>query len=213
MSQAEDPADRLPSTGGAAASGSADLDTHQGHLFHLQHAEPDTYDGGSLHNTNEETFPILAGQDASAVLAHLEPGGIREGHWHPSAWELDFVLTGKLRFTILETLDYTETFDAAGGDLIFLPQGGLHYFENTGQTDANSLIVFNTSATEPRDDIGLVAALGALPPAALLGPIFGTPPEAFHHIPRAVRRVGRSPATTGNTTTQPQRSAQDHHHA
>jgi oxalate decarboxylase len=189
VSGIEDPAESLPSAGAAIGSGGADLGTHRPHLFHLQQARPDTYDGGSLRNANEETFPILTGQDASAVLALLEPGGIREPHWHPSAWEMDFVITGRLRFTVLETLDYTESFEATAGDLVFLPQGGLHYFENVGEGDANSLIVFNTSATEPRDDIGLVAALSVLP-SGVLGAIFGVTPEAFDRIPPSVRRLG-----------------------
>jgi hypothetical protein len=46
------------------------------------------------------------------------------------------------------------------------------------------LIAFNTDASEPQDDIGLVASFSALP-ADVLGAIFGTTsPETFRNIPR-----------------------------
>ncbi|MFP5070986.1 cupin domain-containing protein [Pseudonocardia nantongensis] len=189
VTSTDDPIDRLPAAGGDVAPGGADLNPHQPHRFRLAASAPDTYDGGTLRNASEETFSILKGQDASVVLAHLEPGGIREPHWHPSAWEVNYVITGRLRFTALETLGYWESFDAEAGDLVFLPQGGMHYFENVGEDVASSLIVFNSSSREPRDDIGMVSALSVLA-SSVLGSLFGVPAEVFDRIPHNVRRIG-----------------------
>ncbi|MDT5191031.1 MAG: oxalate decarboxylase, partial [Mycobacterium sp.] len=50
---------------------------------------PTTLDGGSLQQADEDNFPILKGQEASILLLTLQVGGIREPHWHPSAWEIN----------------------------------------------------------------------------------------------------------------------------
>ena len=186
----------LLGSGGAAALGGlgssgglADLDTHQPHLFDLAGAEPTTYDGGELRHADESTMPILAGQDVSAVLVRLQPGGVREPHWHPSAWELHYVISGTATFSLLETEAYHETFTAHAGNVVFLPQGGLHYFENASPTeDYVALLVFNTSAKEVQDDIGLVAALNVIP-RDVLGAVFGVSPQVFAAVPPKVGPV------------------------
>ena len=72
----------------------AETITSQSHLFHLAALPPTTYDGGSQQQAHEENFPMLKGQEASIELITLQPGGIREPHWHPSAWEINMVTKG-----------------------------------------------------------------------------------------------------------------------
>lgn len=72
---------------------------------------------------------------------------------------------------------------AAPGDLVFLPQGSFHYFENANDDeDLTALTIFNTSAEEPKDDIGLVAALNALP-REVLTTVFGASADLFTSLP------------------------------
>ena len=128
-------------------------------------------------------------------MARLKPGGIREPHWHPSGWELNFVISGKVRWSFVGPQATHDTFEAEKGDLVFAPQGHFHYFENASTTEELVvLIVFNTSASEPADDIGIVASLSAIPPETL-GAIFKTSPEASKNLPRKIERVtlGRHP--------------------
>jgi oxalate decarboxylase len=108
-------------SGSDTGSGGADLDKQQTHLFHLTVAEASRYDAGTIQQANEHTFPILSGQAASAVLTVLRPGGIREPHWHPSAWEVNYVISGEARWSVVEPEDYHDTFQARAGDLVFLP--------------------------------------------------------------------------------------------
>jgi hypothetical protein len=60
------------------------------------------------------------------------------------------------------------------------------------------LIAFNTDASEPQDDIGLVASFSALS-ADVLGAIFGTSPETFRIMPRNTERavIARRPGFEG----------------
>jgi oxalate decarboxylase len=50
------------------------------------------------------------------------------------------------------------------------------------------LTVFNSSAQETKDDIGIVAALNSLP-RDVLGAVFGVPPSVFGTIPQSVKPV------------------------
>jgi oxalate decarboxylase len=72
----------------------AETITSKSHLFHLGDSPVNRYDGGFFQQADEENFPILRGQAASIVKLTLVPGGIREPHWHPSAWELNIVTSG-----------------------------------------------------------------------------------------------------------------------
>jgi oxalate decarboxylase len=159
------------------------------HLFHLADAPANVFPGGGLQGAHEENWPIVKDQNGAVYLARLAPGGVREPHWHPSAWELNFVLQGRARWTLVGPGATQDSFEARKGDLVFAPQGHFHYFENAGDAeDLLVLIVFNSSAKEPDDDIGIVHSLKAMPPDVLAA-VFGGTPEMFANLPGKLGRV------------------------
>ncbi len=159
------------------------------HLFHLAAAAAREYDGGQLQGAIADNWTILDGQQGSIYLARLEPGGVREPHWHPSAWELNFVISGRVRWSIVGPSGTSDSFEGGAGDLVFAPQGHYHYFENASEDeDLVVLIAFNAHAAEPDDDIGIAASLSAIP-ADVLGAVFKTSPEAFKNLPQRRDRV------------------------
>ena len=108
----------------------------------------------------------------------LQPGGIREPHWHPSAWELNIVTQGVAAWVMIDGNGNHESFDQRVGDVVFAPQGSFHYFENRGTEDMKIVIIQNTSAPEDKDNIGIGESLSRLPPR-VLSAVFGVPPETF----------------------------------
>lgn len=156
----------------------AETITSQSHLFHLGAETPSTHDGGSFRQASQANFPILMGQEASVVLLTLQPGGIREPHWHPSAWELNIVTQGVAAWVIIDGNGNHESFEQHVGDVVFAPQGSFHYFENRGTEDMKIVIIQNTSAPEDKDNIGIGESLSSLPPR-VLSAIFGVPAETF----------------------------------
>jgi oxalate decarboxylase len=151
----------------------------QSHLFHLGAQPPTVHDGGSFQQADEENFPILTGQEASFVLLTLQPGGIREPHWHPSAWEINIVTKGVAAWVLIDGNGNHESFDQNVGDVVFAPQGSFHYFENRGPDDMKIVIIQNTSAPEAKDNIGIGECLTRLPPR-VLSAVFGVPAETFN---------------------------------
>lgn len=163
------------------------------HLFHLKASKPGSYDGGTLRGANEETFPILKGQNGAVYFVTLEVGGVREPHWHPSAWELNYIISGSAKWTILGTHPdgsyHNDAFEAGPGDLVFAPEGFFHYFENSSRTEELTvLIMFNSSTPEPNDDLGIVASFNSVP-RDVLAASFGVPVSAFDAIPKEIKPV------------------------
>lgn len=83
--------------------------THQ-HLFHLAGAAPSRFDGGDLRGAVADNWSVLKGQQGSVYLARLAPGGVREPHWQQSAWEMNFVVSKQVRWSLVGVP--AETFEA-----------------------------------------------------------------------------------------------------
>jgi oxalate decarboxylase len=156
----------------------AETITSKSHLFHLGDLPVNRYDGGWFQQADEDTFPILKGQQASIVSLTLVPGGIREPHWHPSAWEINIVTSGVAAWVVVDGNGNHESFDQHVGDVVFAPQGSFHYFENRGPADMKIVIIQNTSTPESKDNIGIGESLSMLPPR-VLSAVFGVPAETF----------------------------------
>ena len=156
----------------------AETITNKSHLFHLGASPVTSFDGGSFQQADEQNFPILTGQQASIVLLTLQPGGIREPHWHPSAWEINIVTKGVAYWVLVDGNGNHESFEQKVGDVVFAPQGSFHFFENRGADDMKIVIIQNTSAAESDDNIGIGESISKLPPR-VLSAIFGVPAATF----------------------------------
>ncbi|HEX3935628.1 MAG TPA: cupin domain-containing protein, partial [Puia sp.] len=133
------------------------------HLYKLGQSKPKKFMGGELRGASAHEFPILKGQKGAMYSVALEPGGVREPHWHPNAWEFDYCIAGLGRMTVLAPQGEAETFDVHPGDVVFVPQGHLHYFENIGPEPLHFVVAFNNEEGEAEDDVGIAAAVSVLP--------------------------------------------------
>lgn len=165
------------------------VDPDHPHLFHLQAATADYFDGGSLQGAHSGVWPILTQQKGAVYLARLAPGGVREPHWHPSAWEMNVVLSGRVTWSFVGPNSSQDVFEGGAGDVIFAPQGHFHYFENASETeDLIVLIVFNADSAEPLDDVPLAQSMSSMPPHVLAA-VFGVDESVFAQLPRITQRT------------------------
>lgn len=65
----------------------------------------------------------------------INPGSLREMHWHPSADEWSFFIRGRARITIFAASGTSRTFDYVAGDVGIVPKGMAHYVENLSQDE------------------------------------------------------------------------------
>jgi oxalate decarboxylase len=88
--------------------------------------------GGTVRISDSTTFP--AATTIAAAFVEVEPGGMREIHWHPNADEMQYYISGQARMTVFAAGATAGTFDYQPGDVGFVPRNMGHYIENTGPT-------------------------------------------------------------------------------
>ncbi|KAF9262429.1 Bicupin, oxalate decarboxylase/oxidase [Marasmius fiardii PR-910] len=115
--------------------------------------------GGSVKIVDSRNFPISTTIAAAEVT--VNPGGIRELHWHPTMDEWSFFLEGEGRVTIFASQSNARTFNYQAGDIGYVPTAMGHYVENTGNTTLRFLEIFNTDRFQ---DISLNQWLALTPP-------------------------------------------------
>ncbi len=98
---------------------------------------------GTVRITDTSVFP--ASKTISAALVEVEPGGMRELHWHPNANEWQYYIEGQARMGVFAASGEARTFDFQAGDVGYVPFAMGHYIENTGTTPLRFLEVFKSS--------------------------------------------------------------------
>ena len=104
--------------------------------------EPIRTRGGTVRITDSTIFP--ASETIAAALVEVEPGGMRELHWHPNGDEWQYYLAGKGRMTVFGSESKARTFDYQAGDVGYVPFAMGHYIENTGTETLTFLEMFKS---------------------------------------------------------------------
>ena len=86
---------------------------------HMTAQEPIKTKGGTVRITDSSVFP--ASKDIAAALVEVEPGGMRELHWHPNTDEWQYYLEGQARMGVFAASGQARTFDFRGGDVGYRP--------------------------------------------------------------------------------------------
>lgn len=105
--------------------------------------EPICGPGGAVRIADGANFP--ANQSIAAALVDIEPGGIRELHWHPNADEWQYYIEGQARMTVFASGGKARTFDYRAGDVGYVPFAMGHYIENSGTTTVRYLEMFKSA--------------------------------------------------------------------
>jgi oxalate decarboxylase len=104
--------------------------------------EPIKTKGGTVRITDSKVFP--ASKTIAAALVEVEPGAMRELHWHPNADEWQYYIEGQARMGVFAAQGQARTFDYRAGDVGFVPFAMGHYVENTGTTPLRFLELFKS---------------------------------------------------------------------
>jgi oxalate decarboxylase len=98
---------------------------------------------GTVRIADSSVFPISA--TIAAALVEVDPGGMRELHWHPNTNEWQYYIEGQARMGVFGASGQARTFDFRAGDVGYVPFAMGHYVENTGSTPVRYLEVFKSS--------------------------------------------------------------------
>jgi oxalate decarboxylase len=110
--------------------------------YRLSAQEPVKVSGGQVRILDSSNFP--ASRTIAAALVEVEPGGLRELHWHPNADEWQYYISGRGRMTVFASSNKSRTFDYQAGDVGYVPFAMGHYVENTGDEPLRFLEMFRS---------------------------------------------------------------------
>lgn len=125
----------------------------------LLEQEPIKAAGGQVRIVDSSNFP--AASTIAAALVEVEPGAMRELHWHPNTDEWQYYISGRGRMTVFASAGKARTFDYQAGDVGYIPFAMGHYIENTGDEPLRFLEMFRSDRFA---DISLSQWMALTPP-------------------------------------------------
>ncbi|ULL13735.1 cupin domain-containing protein [Paenibacillus sp. H1-7] len=132
--------------------------------------------GGSVRIVDSANFPIS--KTIAAALVEIEPGAMRELHWHPNNDEWQYYLSGQGRMTVFSGNGAARTFDYRAGDVGYVPFAFGHYIQNTGTETLWFLEMFKSDRFQ---DVSLNQWM-ALTPTELVQSNLNVGPELLHAL-------------------------------
>ena len=134
--------------------------------------------GGRLWLVDSRNFSIS--KTFTGAILELEPGALRELHWHPTADEWQYVLEGQVSETLFGSGGRYRIETLEKGDVGYAPQGYGHSLENIGDKTCRILIGFNSGIYEEIDLSEWIAGN----PLDVLATNFSKPARLFEKFPR-----------------------------
>ncbi len=111
--------------------------------YRLPAQKPIAVAGGQVRIVDSSNFP--AASTIAAALVEIDPGGMRELHWHPNTDEWQYYISGHGRMTVFASGGKARTFDYQAGDVGYAPFAMGHYVENTSDEPLRYLEMFRSS--------------------------------------------------------------------
>jgi oxalate decarboxylase len=128
----------------------------------LMAQDPVRTKGGTVRIADSSVFK--ASKNIAVALVEIEPGGMRELHWHPNVDEWQYYIEGQARMGVFGAEGAARTFDYRAGDVGYVPFAMGHYIENTGNTPVRFLEMFRSSYYA---DVSLDQWMALTPPQLL----------------------------------------------
>jgi oxalate decarboxylase len=126
-------------------------------------------------------LPISKG--IAGVSMKLEPGAMRELHWHATAAEWALVLEGRVRTTVIDPQGASETNDFDPGDVWYFPRGHGHMLQCLDNRPCHFILIFDNGYFSEFGTFSITDWIGHTP-KPLLAKNFGLPESAFDSFPK-----------------------------
>src|SRR6266404_461220 len=148
--------------------------------FALEASRGRVADGSSAKEATVTQLPISKG--LSGVTMRLAPGAMRELHWHATAAEWAYIVSGRVRTTVFDARGRAVTNDFDPGDIWYFPRGHGHMLECLGDASCHFVLIFDNGYFSEFGTVSITDWIGHTP-RALLAKNFGLPESAFDGFP------------------------------
>src|SRR5215831_7404504 len=149
--------------------------------FALEKSQGKVIGGSYGKEATVEQLPISKG--IAGVSMRLEPGAMRELHWHATAAEWAFVIEGRVRTTVIDPQGAAETNDFDPGDVWYFPRGHGHMLQCLGSQPCHFILIFDNGYFSEFGTFSITDWIGHAP-KALLAKNFGVPETTFDSFPK-----------------------------
>lgn len=129
--------------------------------------DPKKTTGGDVRITDSTNF--LVSKTIAAAHVTIQPGSIREMHWHPVADEWSYFLKGKARVTVFAAEGNARTFNFQAGDVGIVPKNMGHFVESIGDEPVEMLEIFRADKFR---DFSLFQWMGETPQRMVADTLF-----------------------------------------
>jgi len=133
------------------------------YVYRASQMKRNEFEGGATQVIDSKNFEVT---NLAALIIDLEPGGMREIHWHPDSDEIQYYISGQARMTVFDAVNNARTFDYVAGDVGYVPKTLAHYIENTGDEPMRVINVFHQGVYK---DVSLNNWLALTPPELVKG--------------------------------------------
>ena len=148
--------------------------------FELERSQGKVIEGSYGKEATVEQLPIS--KWIAGVSMKLEPGAMRELHWHATAAEWAFVIEGRTRTTVIDPQGNSETNDFEPGDVWYFPRGHGHQLECLGNKPKQFILIFDNGDFSEFGTFSITDWNGHTP-KPLLAKNFGVPESTFDGFP------------------------------
>ncbi len=163
--------------------------------FALDAAPAKATSGGWAREVTARSLPLAAGIAGAHLF--LNPGGMREMHWHATADEWAYVLAGQCQVVVLDPAGDTEVANLGPGDLWYFPRGHAHSIQTLGAAPCHAVLAFNDGLYSDHGTFGISDWLSQSDPA-LLAQVFGVPAAVFAACPQGETYIVQGPVVAAD---------------
>jgi oxalate decarboxylase len=149
--------------------------------FDLENAKGWAGAAGSARQHTVNEFPVST--SFAAVSMRLQPGALRELHWHAIAAEWAYIVSGRCRVTVIAPSGDAETSDFGPGDVWYFPRGHGHSIQGIGAEECHFLLVFDDGRFSEFGTFSITDWMSRTP-ADVLAQNLSLPPEAIAKLPK-----------------------------
>jgi oxalate decarboxylase len=140
----------VPDDGSLIATARRNPELTTMHRYPLDAQQPRRVPGGGTQRTvTVNEFPISTTMAGSVI--ELQPGALRELHWHPNADEWQYYISGTAEMGVFLAQGNAVIDQFEAGDVGYAPMGAGHYIKNKGNDVCRILVGFNNPHYQAMD--------------------------------------------------------------
>ncbi len=131
--------------------------------YSLEKKQPRVGNGGITRGASVIDFP--ASQNIAGVSMRLDPGSMRELHWHANAAEWAYVVKGQMRTTVIDPAGNTYIDLFSPGDVWYFPRGYGHVLQCVGNEQCHFILIFDNGNFSEDHTFSVTDFVSSVPPA------------------------------------------------